>query len=126
MTIYGDAAVKATELLISKKCNSPRVAWERAIKEFTKSEWSRKKGCPRDAYLGLCNAGLVKGVKPDKHANLTANGKYAVELVRAIKANPKIVNLPKEKLFQQVAPGVKENGQVGVVFALFKNDLIVF
>lgn len=125
MTIYGNAAVKATELLISKKCNSPRVAWDMAIKCFTKSDESRKKVCPRNAFLGLCGAGLVKGVVCDEYAK-TDNGKYAVELVRAIKANPEIVSLPKEELFQQVAPGVKENGQVGVVFALFENDLIVF
>jgi len=125
MTIYGDAAVKATKLLISKKCSSPRVAWDMAIKCFTESDESRKKVCPRNAYLGLCDAGLVEGVAGGKHAK-TENGEYAVELVRAIKANPEIVSLPKEELFQQVAPGVKENGQVGVVFALFENGLIVF
>ena len=125
MTIYGDAAVKATELLVSKKCNSPRVAWDWAIKAFTKSEESRKKVCPRNAYLGLCGAGLVKGVVCDEYAK-NENGEYAVELVRVIKANPEIVSIPQEELFHKVAPGVKENGQVGVVFALFENKLIVF
>jgi hypothetical protein len=42
---------------------SPVARWESAMEKlYPTSEAARKKGCPRGAYLGLCEEGLVKGI----------------------------------------------------------------
>jgi len=125
-TQYGRAAVKATELLTAGKYESPEYAWNEAIKCFTKSVESQQKVCPKGAYLGLCNVGLVKGVAPDEPpVDITINGAYAAKIALAIIANPKLAKTTKAELWKYAETDVGENGQVGVVLALWENDLIV-
>lgn len=124
-TQYGRAAVKATELLTAGKYESPEDAWNEVIKCFTESIDSQQKGCPKGAYLGLCKVGLVKGIAPDEHPDITINGAYAVKIALAIKANPKLANATQAELWKYAEADAGENGQVGVVLALWENGLIV-
>lgn len=125
-TQYGRAAVKATELLTAGKHESPEDAWNEAIKCFTQSWNSQQKGCPKGAYLGLCKAGLVKGVAPEGSADdINMNGVYVIKIVLAIKANPKLANATQAELWKYAETDAGENGQVGVVLALWENGLIV-
>jgi hypothetical protein len=64
MQEYGKVAIQATEL--SRLGGfQPRAAWDRAIQTvFPDSTSLQDKACPRDAYLGLCENGLVVGVPP--------------------------------------------------------------
>ncbi|MGN7083037.1 DUF6979 family protein, partial [Neisseria sp. P0001.S005] len=41
-------------------------AWTEIAASFPIKESIRKKGCPKNAFLGLCRAGLVKGINPEK------------------------------------------------------------
>lgn len=58
---YGDAAIKATKLYCDRSVPSPNSAWEKAVREVFESTSSQQKGCPRCAYLGLCEEGEVFG-----------------------------------------------------------------
>ena len=61
---FGTAALKAHKLATGKQPQDPSDAWDQA----TSSIWgsgasSPKKSCPKTAFLGLCEAGRVRGVK---------------------------------------------------------------
>nr|WP_051348398.1 hypothetical protein [Peribacillus kribbensis] len=57
---YGTAAVQAAELLINFTCKTPIDAWNEATTEiFGRGTHSQKKGCPKGAFLGICEAGLL-------------------------------------------------------------------
>lgn len=71
---YGEAAVRAVLLLNSGKAACPDEAWETATSElFGKGTFSQSKGCPRLAFLGLCEAGLVKGVNSSQRMKNSKN-----------------------------------------------------
>lgn len=64
MNKYGKIAIDAVKLLRDKKIYDPKEAWEKSsIKYFKESSSSQKKGCPRNAFLGLCVVGLIRVVK---------------------------------------------------------------
>ena len=121
---YGQAAIKATNMQHNGEYNSPRAAWGKAVEVvFPDSPSSQDKGCPRCAYLGLCEDGLVKGVPRGNYTNSEDNKRYAVNAVSELRKNP---NLTSEELWERVAPkGKTENSQMDVVLALWKNNLIV-
>jgi len=52
---YGQSALKVVELIRSNYINDPKEAWEKATREiFGEGSSSQQKGCPRGAFLGLC------------------------------------------------------------------------
>lgn len=62
MLEYGDVAVGATDLARAGGIQPPE-AWEEATRTvFPHSVSLQDKGCPRGAYLGLCEDGLVLGI----------------------------------------------------------------
>jgi len=84
---YGIAAINTT-----KKCHDDptllaKDAWLYAISNLTNSPNSIKKSCPRKAYLGLCAAGLVSGIKPyfDTNDLPDPNKTYALKAYELIK-----------------------------------------
>ena len=73
---YGEAALLAAELLESS--DDPVNAWKEATsKEFFGKLAAQKKGCPRGAFLGLCQEGYVKGVNPGVYTRSRKNKDYA-------------------------------------------------
>lgn len=61
MSKYNQAAIKAVELIHQDISYSPIKAWEIATAEvFGEGTWGAKKGCPKNAFLGLCEEGYVK------------------------------------------------------------------
>ena len=121
---YGLVAKEAVS--ISKK---PIISWAEAVSTYFSSESSRQKACPRNAFLGLCEAGLVKGIKAGvylKSKNENLNKKYAIIAVEILKENP---SLSKKELWDKVRERLalgekKHNSQMDVVLALWENDLI--
>jgi len=104
---YGNAAIKATKLMRSGRGVDPQEAWNIAVTEvFPTQMASRKKGCPRGAYLGL------KG--------------YALEALKALMENPSIVN-DHRMLWKKVMKGAEkvENNQMDVVTSLFQRGYLV-
>jgi len=125
---FGFAAIKAVRLIQSGKIKSPQEAWYLATQDVIKSPSSRYKGCPRDAFLGLCEEGLIKGVTPGYYTKSKKNKLYAVTAVEILKETPELAE-NKEALWLAVLNKLSEpyknhNNQMDVVVSLWKNNLI--
>lgn len=122
---YGLAAKKASRI-----AGDPIESWKNSVDQIFDSESSKLKACPKNAFLGLCEKGLIKGIKAvsyfkNKKPNL--NKKYAITSVNILKENP---SLSKKELWGKVKRKLalgnkKHNSQIDVVLALWENDLIV-
>lgn len=128
MNKYGVVALKVVELIRIGEEKEPLTAWNIAASEmFGKGSSSQRKDCPRNAFLGLCEEGLVRGVPNGKYL-LRPNNKnkaYAVEAVRLLKANPELAK-DKKRLWSEVIKGdEKHNEQMDVVLALWNSGLIM-
>ncbi|CRY31655.1 DUF6979 family protein [Yersinia enterocolitica] len=132
MGIYGDTAIEVVKHYI--RGQDLEESWLRQITFFTTSEVSREKGCPRSAFLGLCEDGWVKGIKRGNYIlrrrKYPNNKDYAVEGAKIVLANPS-----KEYLASQLWAEVKRallggaenhNQQMTVVIALMNNDLLQY
>lgn len=124
MSGYGDVAVKAVKLYAQKKCDSPAIAWRTAAEELLRTPSVQKKGCPKNAFLGLCDEGYVRGIPRGQCGKQTQNGDYAVNAVRLLVQTP---DLSKNKagLWKRVTGGEKKhNSQMDVVVRLWDEGLI--
>jgi hypothetical protein len=128
---YGQAAVRAVESLSKTSADTPRKAWEEAIRKLTTSTSSQKKQCPKFVFLGLCEEGLVKGIEvgdyagSEKTRNLyLRNKECAIQAVDELRKNPSLAKNGK-KLWSIVGNGESDtNGQMDVVLALWNGGLI--
>lgn len=123
---YGDTAVQAVRLYSTGSAQSPREAWELAAAVlFSSSPSGQAKGCPRDAFLGLCMAGVVKGIPPGPYTDSEANKQYALDAVTLLRRRPSLAE-NASLLWSEVLQGrsKKHNRQMDVVIALWKRGLI--
>jgi len=106
---------------------SPREAWDFAISQMSGSPSVRTKGCPRAAFLGLCEAGAVVGIKAGRYGAPpnNKNGRYALNALGILQSTP-AAYLDKEGLWAKatVPRKVKENQQMDVVIALWRERLL--
>lgn len=126
MNSYGRAATKAVDLYSTGLVDSPQKAWAEAIAEiFGQSTSSQVKGCPRDAFLGLCEEGLVKGIPRGNYTRSKKNKKYALDAVTVLKRDPALAADPAG-LWNKVMNGKRKvhNHQMNVVIALWRNGLL--
>ena len=125
MAGYRNAAVLAVELISSSNCAEPAIAWSQATsRQFPSSASLRNKGCPKSAFLGLCNEGLVVGVESGKYAKPSKNGEYAIDAVKVLRKNKFLVSQP-DLLWKKVAGNAKtQNHQMDVVIGLWEAGLI--
>ena len=125
MAGYRDAAVLAVELISSGNCAKPAAAWHQATsKLFPSSASLRNKGCPKGAFLGLCNEGLVVGVDSGNYSKSSKNGEYAIDAVKVLRKNKFLASQP-DLLWKKVAGNAKtQNNQMDVVIALWEAGLI--
>ena len=124
VTKYGFATIRALQLSINGK--PPEDAWKQATSEiFPNSPTSQDKGCPKSAFLGLCQEGYVKGIPPRRCTHSLDNSRYAVKAAVLLKADP---SLSKNKtiLWSKIVQDKKHNSQLDVVLALWENDFIQF
>ncbi|MEH7455453.1 DUF6979 family protein [Gottfriedia acidiceleris] len=122
---YGEAAIRSIELITENSHYNPVSAWNQATTEiFGKGTSSQKKGCPKNAFIGLCEAGLVKGVTFDRNLE-SKNKSYAINAIHLLKKDPTLVNDMNE-LWNKVLNGESKvhNSQMDVVISLWKNNLI--
>lgn len=126
---FGNTAVKAARRLQDDKNLCPEKAWNKAISEANLSRSSQEKGCPKSAFLGLCRKGLIVKTGPYDKLDESKNGDYAViacEILIAKQNRP----LPTqkalwEKVFQNLnLSSISQNGQLDVVFSLWREKLI--
>ena len=126
---YGEAALMAVRMETYGKALTPADRWEDAVRKlYPTTPAGQKKGGPRGAFLGLCEAGLVKGIEGGSGAPVTSQGNrnkaYAVKAVDLLRAGE---HKTVSQLWMGVTDGdvVEHASQMDVVLALWKNGLIV-
>ena len=125
---YKLVALKAAELAGDKKVN-PVDAWERCAKnEYPNKPLSEKKGCPKNAFLGLCAEGYVKGVAAGNYTSSVDNKRYARNAIEVLVTNKNrkfnAVELWREILKKETDKTKTHNSQMSVVIALWENGFI--
>lgn len=128
MAQYGEVAVLAVRLVRRGDVPSPVDAWHAAARDrIQSSEGSRRKSCPRDAFLGLCEAGLVAGVPAGQYTRSRKNKTYALEVVRLLIRDAERRSAGPRELWDDVMDGARNRpkGQMDVVLALWTAGLIV-
>jgi hypothetical protein len=119
MSQYPNIAIKSVTDLRENSILSPRDAWENNAKHFYPHQLSsQKKGCPKSTFLGLCEQGKVKGVKPRTYTKSKLNKQYGLAAIELLRTQP---NLNKSELWSLISKKTP-NEQMSVVIALFKND----
>src|ERR1700690_1897613 len=110
MEQYGRAAVSARQLFLKGRL-SPLEAWRHAV--------VRDEACPRVAYLGLCSAGLIRGIPQGRYGRGGKNAEYAIRAHSILRSDPKLAE-DKIALWQKAtAPKViHHRGQMDIVLAL--------
>ena len=126
MSKYGLVAVVAARHIAETRIE-PVAAWKAAAAELiSESRELRDKACPRGAFLGLCEEGLVKGVAPGHyHRGYRMNKVYALRGVDRLRYEPELAG-NVGKLWSRVVGNhaVGHHGQVDVVVELWINGLI--
>jgi len=123
---YGRVAIAAAERLQEGHTSDPAQAWRWSAEEvFSEQPASQKKSCPRGAFLGLCEEGLVRGVAPGKYTRARLNKQYAVEAVRLLRLDPRLKEDPA-LLWAKILGGKHkaQNSQIEVVIALMDSGFI--
>ncbi|CAN7457911.1 DUF6979 family protein [Paenibacillus sp. LjRoot56] len=129
MNKYGQAALIATKLIETKQASTPLDAWNIATTEiFGEVSWGQKKGCPKNAFLGLCEAGLVKGIPKGSYthrSNSQKNKGYAIKAVELLRVNQALAEDMKV-LWEAVMDGkvMSHNYQMNVVLALWGKGML--
>jgi hypothetical protein len=103
----------------------PVVRWESAMKRlYPTSPTARKKGCPRGAFLGLCEEGFVKGIPAGRYTASKDNKGYAVRAAALLIEGKQ--SWSTSSLWRAVTddPEKTHNNQMDVGMALWRNDLI--
>ena len=123
---YGQVAIAATQLCRDGKATNPRDAWTVAAQNvFSSSQSSREKGCPRGAFLGLCEIGAVSGVPAGKYCQSKKNKDYAIKALSLLNLD-RNREYTEDSLWAAVMQGVDKvpNHQMDVVLALWKHGLV--
>jgi len=122
---YGEAALIAARPGASAGID-PVARWQSAMEKlYSTSPAARNKGCPRGAFLGLCEEGLVKGIPAGSYTRSKDDKAFAVRAVALLVEAKQSWSIGS--LWHAVAndPGKIHNCQMDVVLALWKNGLIV-
>ena len=122
---YGEAALMAVRQVPSASIN-PVALWDNAMQRlYPTSPTARKKSCPRGAFLGLCEEGLVKGIPAGKYTTSKDNKAYAVQAAALLTEGTRKWSIGE--LWQAITNDHEKthNCQMDVVLALWKNGLIV-
>lgn len=126
---YGEAALLAVRMPTFGKMPSPAERWSAAVRQlYPTTPIGQKKSGPRNAFVGLCEAGLVKGIEtgtPEPAtSSATRNKGYAVQAVELLRAG---THTTVSQLWSAVSDGEagEHASQIDVVLALWKNGLIV-
>ncbi|WP_300603875.1 hypothetical protein [Niabella sp.] len=122
---YGVAALCAACRLSNNKSSNPVAAWEEATLQLFGEGAAQKKGCPKAAFLGLCEEGLISGVPRGSYTNSSKNKRYAIRMVSWLKTHPALP-VPVDEMWAYATEhsGIRPNGQTSVVVALFINGYL--
>lgn len=126
MSKYGQAALDALKLIRSGEFTNPADAWNHATTRiFGAGTSSQRKSCPKAAFLGLCRAAMLHGVRPGGYTNSKCSARYATDAVTFLKRQPELVDNPKKLWSAVVGDGSRtHNSQMCVVIALWRANAI--
>jgi hypothetical protein len=123
---YGEAALIAARMETQGKAITPAARWDQATARlYPTSPSAQRKGSPRSAFLGLCEAGLINGIPAGQYnMHPNKNKTYVTRAVSLLKAG---THKTVTTLWAEVTDGepIAHNSQMDVVLALWKNGLIV-
>ncbi|WP_151994730.1 DUF6979 family protein [Buttiauxella massiliensis] len=116
---YGIITLHAVELI--RQQLSPIEAWHRAVA-------GKEKGCPKSAFLGLCQFGWVKDVPRGEYLSSRAlngpNKDYTIRAAQLLLADSEAVYTPRQLWTLSIAdlnqPPANHNQQMNVALALSK------
>ena len=109
MNSYGEAAVRAIHIFTTGAVRSPKDAWSRATSDiFGAGTSSQKKGCPQNAFLGLCEEGIVRGIPSGQYTRSQKNKKYDLDALAILRQDPDLVDNP-DTLWHSVMKGDQKN-----------------
>lgn len=126
MAKYGEVATRAVGLMLWRPPTNPLEAWEEAAAlVFPDSPASRGKGCPKSAFLGLCEEGVVAGVPPGSYTRSALNKEYALVGLTELRRSPELVSHQRQ-LWRAATRGkeIQPNSQMEVLTALWEAGLI--
>ncbi|MDR0786073.1 MAG: hypothetical protein LBE74_09395 [Treponema sp.] len=128
MADFGSVAVMAAKLCMDNTSVNPREAWDKSCEKLGLSDYQRKKGCPKSAFLGLCEEGFVYNVPKGNYTRSVKNKSYGIATVKILAKNPSLVN-NVDNLWAAIREEVPDrckthNGQMDVVIALWVNNMI--
>lgn len=120
---YGEAALIAARLDVPERVTAAE-RWDVAVRQlYPEKPYMQKKGAPKSVFLGLCQAGLVKGIPAIEIVTTDRNATYGVKAIELLRAGThRTVNT----LWKEVTSGeeLEHTSQMDVVLALWKNNLI--
>lgn len=126
---YKTLAILAADLAKSKKI-SPIEAWQiTAQKIFPNSLSSQVKACPKNTFLGLCEAGMLDGIPAGKYTGSALNKMYALIAVELLLHNT-VLPITSRELWKETLRACDVDGskvynyQMDVVLGLWENGLI--
>jgi len=122
---YGEAALTAARAAAAYSKN-PVDLWAESMQTlYRTSPVAQRKAAPRQAFLGLCEAGLVKGIAPSPGSSSNDNKNYAVAAATLLLQGTE--HRSTSALWREVTNGEDKphTGQMDIVLALWKNGLIV-
>lgn len=120
---YGEAALIAARLEVPEQVTAAE-RWDTAVRQlYPEKPYMQKKGAPKSVFLGLCHAGLVKGVPVADGTPANRNASYGVKAVELLCAG---THRTVSALWTEVTSGeeLAHAAQMDVVLALWKNGLI--
>lgn len=125
MSKFGECALRSVKLVLNDIVSDPREAWEIiSVGLFGDGTSIQKKACPKSTFLGLCEEGLVKGIKKGEYTKSINNKEYALKAVDILKTNIDKTFEAKE-LWSRVVENKAHNGQMDIVLELWENGMIL-
>jgi hypothetical protein len=124
---YGEAAIKAVNLIKEDiNLDNPITAWDIVTKEiFGVGTPSQVKVCPRNTFLGLCEAGLIQGISKGTYTKSKKNKAYGLKAISLIESD--ISLLINQRSLWELTTGNNtkvHNSQMDVVVSLWNKQLI--
>lgn len=129
MNVYGKTAIAAVAVYDRLNKPDPRECWEDSITQFTNSKDSQKKGCPRSAFLGLCQDGYVKGIPKRNYLSSDSPNKDYAKIAAELVLKEPDRKYSRAVLWRNATENYpdaakNQNGQMDVVLALKEAGLL--
>lgn len=122
---YGKLAVSLARKHAAERTLPSSGAWATAALAAGFTNTMASKGCPKSAFLGLCEEGLVRGIPRGSYTTSKKNKAYAIAGVELLKENPSLSDKPLVLWRQIYGAPASHNHQMDVVCALWNAGLIV-